>query len=167
MNRDVRAILAPLVAFVVLLVIAVQTFGALRANGAWSRPHRRGHAAVVTLDDPFGATSLMLLHPDPELPAGGLRDPFVIGGAPAPVVRATGPARPRPAPTPPAPERPVLTAIVFDADPRALVRWKGREWTVRKGGLFDEFQVLDITREQVSLSRGSETLVLQRKPQGD
>jgi hypothetical protein len=63
--------------------------------------------------------------------------------------------------------RPVLTAIVWDADPRALVRWQGREWTVRAGALFDEFQVVSITRDQVTLSRGTESIVLQRKPQGD
>jgi hypothetical protein len=61
----------------------------------------------------------------------------------------------------------VLTAIVYDADPRALVRWMGRDWTVRPGGLFDDFQVTSITRDQVTLSRGSETIVLQRKTQGD
>ncbi len=166
MNRDLRGLLAPLVAIVVFGVVFVQTYGALRSSGAWgASTHRR--AAIVVPDDPFGGVNALLLRAQPALDAGMLRDPFATGAAPAPVAQVTGPVKPRPVPPPPAPERPVLTAIVFDSDPRALVRWKGREWTVRKGGLFDEFQVLDITREQVSLSRGSETLVLQRKPQGD
>jgi hypothetical protein len=68
----------------------------------------------------------------------------------------------------PVPEaRPVLTAILTDNDPRALIRWKDREWTVREGGLFDEFQVLSITRDQVTLRRGDATVVLQRKNPGD
>jgi hypothetical protein len=72
------------------------------------------------------------------------------------------PAVRRPADAP-APAAPVVTAIVTDNDPRALVRWKGREWTIRPGGLFDEFVVRSITRDQVTLLRGSETLVLTRK----
>ena len=75
------------------------------------------------------------------------------------------PVKPIERPAPPA--VPVLTAIVWDNDPRALVHWKDREWTVREGGLFDEFQVVSITRDQVSLRRGDATLVLQRRNLGD
>jgi hypothetical protein len=64
-------------------------------------------------------------------------------------------------------ETPLLTAIVWDNDPRALVRWNGREWTVREGGLFDEFQVVRISREQVTLRRGEALLVLNRRNPGD
>ena len=62
---------------------------------------------------------------------------------------------------------PLLTAIVWDNDPRALVRWKEREWTIRDGGLFDEFEVRGITRDQVTLVRGDETLVLKRHNPGE
>jgi hypothetical protein len=61
----------------------------------------------------------------------------------------------------------VLTAIVWDADPRAVVRWNGRDYTVHSGALFDQFQVVGITQTQITLSRGGETFTLQRKPQGD
>ncbi len=61
----------------------------------------------------------------------------------------------------------MLTAIVFDADPRALLRWNGRDYSVRPGGLFDDFQVVSITRDQVVLSRNGENIVLQRKSQGE
>lgn len=64
-------------------------------------------------------------------------------------------------------QAPLLTAIVWDDDPRALVRWNGREWTIREGGLFDEFQVVHISREQVTLRRGDATLVLHRRNPGD
>jgi hypothetical protein len=72
-----------------------------------------------------------------------------------------------PPPRPPAPALPILTAIVWDSDPRAVVHWKDREWTVREGGLFDEFQVMSISRDQVSLRRGDATLVLQRRNNGE
>jgi hypothetical protein len=62
---------------------------------------------------------------------------------------------------------PVLTAIVWDSDPRALIRWNEREWTVREGGLFDEFQVVRITRDHVTLRRGEETLELHRRNPGE
>jgi len=93
-----------------------------------------------------------------------VRDPFTA----RPTVAARSLVRPvkvvaKAAP----PEVPILTAIVWDNDPRALVHWKDRDWTVREGGLFDEFLVVSITRDQVSLRRGDATLVLQRRNLGD
>jgi hypothetical protein len=71
------------------------------------------------------------------------------------------PSRPTP------PPQPVLTAILYDNDPRALIHWQDRDWTVRQGGLFDDFQVVAITREQVTLRHGETTLVLQRRQPGE
>ena len=161
MNRDIRAVLVPLLALVGFALVVAQTLSALRTAGIWTRgPH--GHAALTA--DPLAGVDALLAD-------GGsardtlARDPFglLVARAAAPVRRVV--AR-RPI-APPAPERPLLTAIVFDADPRALLRWKGRDWTVRPGGLFDEFQVIAITRDQVTLRQGDQTLVLTRKPQGD
>jgi len=95
----------------------------------------------------------------------GLRDPFVFTRPPAAAVRASAPPQPRPLPA--AEVQPLLTAIVWDDDPRALVRWKGREWTIREGGLFDEFQVVRISRDQVFLRRADATLVLTRRNPGE
>jgi hypothetical protein len=165
-NRDIGGLLRPLVALALFAIVAAQTFGALRASGAWSGTGdgRGGRRFAAAPADPVASVEALIAHTDPA-PAGPARDPFQIGAAPAPVVRV-GPVVRKPV-TPPPPVSPVLTAIVYDADPRALVRWKGHDWTVRPGGLFDEFQVISITRDQVTLSRGSETIVLQRKPQGD
>jgi hypothetical protein len=83
------------------------------------------------------------------------------------MVAARPPVRPVKVVANAAPPVPILTAIVWDNDPRALVHWKDRDWTVREGGLFDEFLVVSITRDQVSLRRGDATLVLQRRNLGD
>ena len=102
---------------------------------------------------------------DPRLALASVRDPFTV----RPQAPARAPARTvaRHETLAPPPPVPVLTAIVWDSDPRALVHWKDREWTVREGALFDEFQVVSITRDQVSLRRGDATLVLQRRNPGD
>ena len=167
MNRDIGTLLRPIVALALLALVVVQTSVALRATGAWSKAgsgNAPGRNFTSAPPDPVAAVEAILARPGNAVP-GLVRDPFQVGGAPAPVVQAR-PVVHTPV-TPPPPPRPVLTAIVWDADPRALVRWKGRDWIVRPGGLFDDFQVTSITRDQVALSHGSETIVLQRKAQGD
>jgi len=161
-NRDVGALTRTLVALALFAFVTVQTMGALRASGAWSGP---GRMLATAPDDPVAGIERLLAVEQPAsvTPA---RDPFMLGAATAPLTHAT-PHIPRKPAVPPPPPQPVLTAIVWDADPRALVHWKNRDWTVRAGGLFDEFQVTSITRDQVVLSRGSETIVLQRRTQGD
>ncbi len=163
MNRDIGGVLKVLLALAIFGFIGLQTAGALRASGVWGR----GAVALrQAADDPVAPVEAALARTDAAPAGGGTRDPFSLGSAPAPVPTDSKPVVRKPV-VPPPPERPVLTAIVWDADPRALVRWNGRDWTVRSGGLFDEFQVVSITRTQVTLSRGSETFVLQLKPQGD
>lgn len=158
MNRDITTVLRPVLALLVFLLVALQTAGALRESGVWAR---RGVRAAAAPDDPLASVEPLLVRDGTPPPA---RDPFTAG----PVVPAThaAPVPVRPA-VPAAPPRPVLTAIVWDADPRALVRWKGRDWTVRPGTLFDEFQVTAITRDQVTLVRGTETILLHQSSQGD
>ncbi len=162
MNRDTNTLLMTLVAIAVFVVVTLQTVGALRASGAWSG---HGQLAASAPADPLSNLDRLLGQTDPALATAPMRSPFELGSAPA----IAGPVRPvvRKPVVPAAPEKPVLTAIVWDADPRALLRWKGQNYTVHRGGLFDEFQVSDITRDQVTLARGNETIVLQRKPQGD
>ena len=167
MTREAGRLLTALIAVVVFALVAFQTVGALHDSGAWAGAWKK-HSFVPgpRPDDPFAPLDALLDHPLPPLGSGAVRDPFALGAAPAPATSHAPAAR---KPVAPAPEpKPILTAIVWDADPRALVHWQGRDWTIRSGGLFDEFQVQSITREQVTLSRGSETIVLQqRKPQGD
>ena len=94
------------------------------------------------------------------------RDPFAFGRA-----TATGPAHPaavRRPEKPAEPPRPQLTAIVWVAgNLSATIRWAGKDRTVQVNTLFDEFRVRGITREQVILERGGETLVLQLPRKGD
>jgi hypothetical protein len=163
-NREMSTIVGAVVAVALFALVVVQTADALRASGAWNRTHAR---VALAADDPLTPLDRLLVRTGPGPGAGpadvAMRDPFQLGTVPAPVTGIAHVTR-RPPPPPPLP---VLTAIVWDADPRALVRWKNREWTVRRGGLFDEFQVVLITRDEVRLSRGTEVIVLHSKSQGE
>jgi hypothetical protein len=165
MNRDIGWLLAPLFALALFAFVVVQTLGALRTAGAWSTPAATAHLAP---DDPMLQLANMLDDSKrPPMTSAVTRDPFALGGAP---VAATSPdAHPvvRKPVVPPPPPKPVLTAIVWAAEPSALVHWKDRDWTVHPGALFDEFQVVSITRDQVVLRRGDESITLTRKPQGE
>ncbi len=165
MSRDAGEWVSPLVAMIVLAVVAAQIFGALQVTGAfgWHTPA----PPVVTSPSYRSLERAIDLH-DPSFSLEDLRNPFEYGrlaGAPD----GNDPPRSqrqKAAPVAP-PPIPVLTAIVWDNDPRALIHWKQRDWTVREGGLFDDFQVVGFTRDQVTLRRGDETLVLHRRNPGD
>jgi hypothetical protein len=162
-SRGPEGWLAPLVALAVLVAASTQTVGALRVTGAFGW---QTDAVPVAVPPAYESVNRALDRRDPRLALATVRDPFTARApvaARTPVRLATVPART----TPPPPALPILTAIVWDNDPRALVHWKDRDWTVREGGLFDEFQVVSITRDQVNLRRGDATLVLQRRNPGD
>ena len=55
----------------------------------------------------------------------------------------------------------------MENNPSATIRWNGKDRTVQVNTLFDEFRVRSITRDQVILERGGETLVLQLPRKGD
>jgi hypothetical protein len=158
-SRGPEAWLPPLVAIAVLIAAGTQTVAALRVTGAFGW---QTDAVPVAVPPAYDAVNRALDRRDPRLALATVRDPFT---ARPPVAAPSRPVKPIERPAPPA--VPVLTAIVWDNDPRALVHWKDREWTVREGGLFDEFQVVSITRDQVSLRRGDATLVLQRRNPGE
>jgi hypothetical protein len=159
---DARNVVAPLLALVVLAMVFVQTSDAMRRSGAWRAKVTnlsRAHA-----EDPYVSLDRQIAESRRADAAQTARDPFGFVQA-APV--ASGPVRPRKPVVPPPPPRPQLTAIVWDADPRALVHWNDRDYTIRTNDLFDVFRVISITREQVVLQRGSESVVLKRPNQGD
>ena len=167
MNRDIGWLLGPIVAIALLAVVLWHTASALRDAGAFSRAPR---SAGAVADDPYVALDRRMQDPPRDLFATAMRDPFG-GPAAAPTPAPSGPTEPRkPSPprvvVPPTPALPTLTAIISDDDPRAMVRWQGAQYTVRVGGLFDVFEVLSISRDQVVLRRGDERIVLNR-PQGD
>jgi hypothetical protein len=161
-SRGPEAWLPPLVALGVLIAAGTQTVGALRVTGAFGW---QTDAVSVSVPPAYELVNRALDRRDPRLALAAVGDPFT---ARAPVA-ASVPSRPvrAVALVAPPPAVPILTAIVWDNDPRALVHWKNRDWTVREGGLFDEFLVVSITRDQVNLRRGDATLVLQRRNPGD
>lgn len=163
MKRAFTAYVAPLLAAVLLLVMLVQTRGALRASGAWDRT---GPAKPGPVVDPYAPLDRLVAEAGGTAPGAIAHDPFSIG----PVAVAVDPSVPRPAPRPvppPPPPKPVLTSIVWDDDPRATVRWDGRDYSVRENTLFADFRVASITRDAVVLERGGERIVLVLPRKGD
>ncbi|MBI5709845.1 MAG: hypothetical protein HZC42_05980 [Candidatus Eisenbacteria bacterium] len=151
MKLDPAKLLGPLVALIVLVLILQQTTSALRASGTWSR----GETAAAA-PDPYAPLESLIARRDAS-PV--LRDPFSFARVAAPATAQRPQQKPKPVAV--ALARPVLTAIVWDNDPRATVRWSDRDFTVRAGSLFDDFRVVSITRDQVVLERGGETIALQ------
>ena len=163
MSRGPETWIPSLVALAVLVAAGTQTVGALRVTGAFGL---ETEVVPVGVPPAYETVNRALDQGDPRLALSSVRDPFTVRVLPPP--RATiRPVARRETLVAPPPALPVLTAIVWDSDPRALVHWKDREWTVREGALFDEFQVVTITRDQVSLRRGDATLVLQRRNPGE
>ena len=160
MKIEPRSLVAPALALIVVVMVITQTMGALRRSGAWEP--RKPHHAAPRRDDPYARLDREIAQALAAAPADNLRYPFVWGGAPAAAVH---PAKIRPA-KPVPPPRPVLTAILWDNDPRALIHWNDRDYTVRSGDRFAEFHVTSFTREQIVLDRNGESLVLKRPIKG-
>ncbi len=161
MRLDPRSLFAPLLAVAVLVLVMVLTTHALHRSGAWGgRPAPRAavrtESSYARLDREIGRISRQGI-------ADNLRDPFVYGGAPASAARPTKRRPPNPVPPP----VPVLTAIVWDNDPRALIHWGDRDFTVRSGETFAEFRVVGITRDQVVLDHHGESVTLRRPIKGE
>jgi hypothetical protein len=165
MRLSTRNVLVPLVALVVLGLTLQQTLAALRASGSW-RPRASGPR--VRTEDPYTRVDDLFAENRPELSPEQIRNPFAFGSArSAPVAGgAAKPATPRPV-TPPEPPKPMLTSIIWDNDPRATVRYDGRDYSVRANSLFAEFKVKSITPNEVVLDRNGETIVLGLRPKGD
>lgn len=161
MNRDPASWMGRIVAVAVLAGAGAVTLGALGVTGAFDT---RVATVMVPVAPAYEAVDRAIGRREARAPIVGVKDPFTFH------VSARAPVAPRLAVrSEPAivESDPILTAIVWDNDPRALVRWKDREWTVREGGLFDEFRVVSITRDEVRLLRGEATIVLQRRNLGE
>lgn len=160
MNPNVRGLMAPLAALVLLILIGVQTSDALRRSGSWGATSRK---VVAPPADPYAGLEAQLGRIDNGLPPAGLRDPFAFGSVPQPV----RPVVVRPY-VPPPPPKPVLTAILMDReDPRALLQYENRNYSVRIGDLFAEFRVVSINADQVTIEGRGQRLVLNRPLQGE
>ena len=162
MSLDPRALLKPIVALGVLVLITAQTQGALKRSGVWGRPKP---ARVVT-GDPFGQLDRDLALVDSSS-APPVRDPLAFGaGAALRVAVLPASSRTRVQAIPGAPP-PVLTAIVWDEDPTASIRLLGHDYTVRVNSLFADYLVTSIARDQVVLSHDGASLVLKLQSKGD
>ncbi len=159
MNVDLKPIFAPLVALAILAVVGLQTSEALRHSGTWGATRR---PVRTVAPDPYARLEAQLAAPAAGLALASLRDPFAYGRAPVPASRAR--ARPY---VPPPPPRPVLTAILADNDPRALIHYDGRDYRVKTGDSFADFKVISITADQVVLDRGGQRLILHRPTKGE
>lgn len=167
MKIDARALFVPLVAAAVLALMIQQTAGALKDSGSWKPP---AHVRIARPEDPYTRIDNVLGTKATPLPAEGLRNPFVFGSGRS-AATGTGPVKPTKTPvalTPAAPLRPTLTSIISsDSDPRATVRYDGRDFSVRVNSLFADFSVRSITASEVVLDRGGETIVLSLRSKGE
>jgi len=145
LNIDPRRWLPPFAAAILLAITLSQTWAALRQAGAWGAAAReraeRGNPYAL-LDTQISRQPA----PSPE----NLRNPFAFVERRAPA--RPRPQRPRPAPAPVV-VKPHLTAIIFDDDPRALITYDGRNYTVRANSLFADFRVVRINRDEVVLEQ--------------
>ncbi|HUK64947.1 MAG TPA: hypothetical protein VLV15_16530 [Dongiaceae bacterium] len=161
MKLDARSWVAPIVALVVLALVLNLTLVALRTSGVWNRAKVAFRPVKVT---PYARLDQVLANRPVPGATASLRDPFSFG--PAPQVANVTPRVHHPV-APPPPPQPVLTSIVWDADPRATIRWSGRDYSVRANSLFADFRVVSITAQQVVLERGGENLVLRLPVKGE
>jgi hypothetical protein len=162
MKVQPRHLVGPLVALALLFVTLQQTGSALRSSGTWSR----WKASTEPPADPYSRLDQLLARTQAIPLSSAERDPFSYGRAP--VVATT--VRHAPHSTTPVvqPVRlPVLTAIIWDNDPRASVHWNDRDYSVRVNSLFDDFRVKNITRDQLILERAGESFVLQLPKKGE
>jgi len=163
---DPKVASGPIAALVALLLISLETADALhRAGSSKATP-----VARVQLDDPVADFERRLAAGDPDPHAAAapaianLRDPFRFGPEHLAVQPA---ARARPQTAPPPPPVPVLTAIIWDNDPRASIRWNGRDYSVKANSQVADYEVVRIGRDQVVLAREGEALVLRLHGKGE
>lgn len=161
MKLDPRSLIGPLVAALVLILTVQQTRSALQRAGHWG-PSRRTSGARA--DNPYTRLDQAIAAAGAAATSGALRDPFAFGSVP--VAATPHVTRPKVVKPPKIPD-PVLTAIIWDNDPRALIRFNGQDYTVRSGGQFAEFRVTNISRERVVLDKGGLPLVLNRPLKGE
>jgi len=161
---SLRDLVVPMIAIVVLALTLRQTIAALQTSGSW-RPSAR--ATRLRADDPY--TRVDDLFGEPAVSGDAIRNPFAFGSAHAAAPVTPKPARPSAptAVTPAPPARPMLTSIIYDADPRATVRYNGIDYSVRVNSLFADFTVKNITANEVTLDRNGETIVLGLRSKGD
>lgn len=161
MKLDPKTAFGPLAALVALFIVSLGTLDALRRAG----PAASSSLAAQAADDAAVDFERRLAAPDSRRALNSLRDPFHFVAERAAVV-ARQPAARGEAPAPAVPA-PVLTAIIWDNDPRAAIRWNGRDYVVKLNSQIDNYQVRLIDRDQVLLSSSLDSLVLRLHRKGE
>ena len=162
MRFSVRHLIGPAVALLLLFVVLQLTTSALRSSGTWSR----WRTSTAPPADPYSRLDQMVTRYQASPLTGAERDPFSYGRAQATAVAVRRPTRVSTPANEPV-RLPVLTAIIWDNDPRASVHWNDRDYSVRVNSLFDDFRVKNITRDQLILERAGESYVLQLPKKGE
>jgi hypothetical protein len=160
-----RGIVPGIVAAAVMALVLYQTSDALRSQLLSHSGHApRARSAAL---DPYARLDGLIAAGSRDVLPSTMRDPFGYGT----LASASGehPHRVVKGPTPVAVEKPmpVLTAVVSDADPQAVIRFEGKNYTVRAGSLFADFRVVSVTADQVVLDRNGEEIVLHRASKGE
>lgn len=160
MRLDRKVLPGLIAALVALLLISLETADA----------HRKAVSSEVDpvarpqVDDPIPDLERRLAALDPAPTLASLRDPFRFEDERT-AVRVLSKARRQADPPRPAPD-PVLTAIIWDNDPRASIRWNGRDYIVKVNSQVSDYKVVTIGREQVRLAHAEESLVLRLQGKG-
>lgn len=154
---NIRTLAGPLIAIVILMVIALQTNDALHRSGTWGVRH----TGIGPAPDPYARLEAQLSTPDAGPPTD-MRDPFSYGRSPVAIVHSAPVVH-----APPPPALPQLTAILTGEEARALVRYRDHDYSVRVGEEFAEFKVISISADQVVLDRGGQRVILQRPTRGE
>lgn len=164
MKVDARVLIAPLIAIVLLVLTVRQTSEALKSSGAWRRPT----LSAVRPVDPYARIDFILGQEQHAVDPARMRDPFSYGQAAVTNTPRPRPVQPRPTP-PVEPPKPVLTSITWsgDQDPRATIRYNGRDYSVGVGSLFSDFRVVSIQQTHVVLEHNGERTALTLRSKGD
>jgi len=166
MKIDPRSLIAPLFGLLVLVLVVQNTASALKASGSW-QPESKTR---VRPESPYARLDLILSQAGTTPLPEALRDPFGYGMAaqrvPDKQVATRRHTEPKPI-APVEPPQPSLTAIIWDDDPRATVRWDGRDFSVRANSLFADFAVKSIRPTEVVLERGGQQMVLRLIKKGE
>ena len=161
MKLDPKVASGPIAALVALLLLSLETGDALRQGGA----AKANPVTSAQLDDPVADFERRLAARDPHPAPADLRDPFRFSSG---QVAARAPARARPVADPPVTiPAPVLTAIIWDEDPRASIRWNGRDYMVKANSQISDYQVILIGRDRILVAHGGESMVLRLHRTGE
>jgi hypothetical protein len=153
----------PALALGVLAFVGLTTLASVRRFDVWRVRARDVDSRLQA--DPYADLERSLGDsPRPEV--ASLRNPFALASATPPPGQRSRPRMKPAGPVEPAP--PLLTAIVWSPDdPRAVIQWNGRSYSLRAGQAFESFRVVRIARDRVVLDQDGRTVALELRKKGE